>query len=116
MCDGDEIEKLIQNEFSRSGLLSSDPDVLYAINRKLDPQIVSKVKTGDDGTMTGKNLVGSEGFEEIYSLLSETIVRVAESMKDGKANAIPLRKGENAPCRYCKMKSVCRSSACKSKI
>ena len=66
--------------------------------------------------MVGKNLVGEDGFEEIYEMLSETIIRVAESMKDGNANAIPLRKGENAPCRYCKMKSICRASACKSKI
>lgn len=116
LCEGDEIEKLIQNEFSRSGLLSDDPEILRAINHSLDPKIVSKVKENDDGTLIGKSLVGTAGFEEIYALLSETIVSVAQSMKDGKADAIPLKKGENAPCRYCKMKSVCRASVCKSKI
>ena len=115
-CEGDEVEKMIQNEFSRSGLLLAESDILTAMNHKLDAKIVSKIKNNDDGTLTGKNIVSAEGFEEIYSMLEETIVRVAQSMRDGKANAIPLKKGENAPCRYCKMKSVCRASVCKSKI
>ena len=109
-------QKLIQNEFSRSGLLSSDPEILYAMNHNLDAKFISKVKTNDDGIMVGKGIVDENGFDEIYSMLQETIIRIAESMKDGKANAIPLKNGQDAPCRYCKMKSVCRASACKSKI
>ena len=115
-CDGDSIEELIQNEFSRSGLITGDPEIIQAINHDLDPKIVSKFKTNDQGELVGKSLVGNDGFNEIYNMLSETIVRVAESMRDGNANAIPLRKGEAAPCRYCKMKAICRASACKSKI
>lgn len=115
-CENDEIESLIQNEFSRTGLLTNDSDIIHAINHDLDPKIVSKIKINDDGTMIGKSLVSANGFDEIYEMLSETIVRVAESMKDGIADAIPLRMGEKAPCRYCKMKSICRSSVCKSKM
>ncbi len=115
-CEGEGIEELIQNEFVRSGLLSSDPEIITAINHDLDPKIVSKFKTNDEGIMVGKSLVDENGFDEIYEMLSETIIRIAESMKDGKANAIPLKKGEKAPCRYCKMKAICRTSACKSKI
>lgn len=116
LCEGDEIEKLIQNEFSRSGLLTDDADILHAINHDLDPRIVSKIKSNDDGAFVGKSLVSSEGFDEIYDMLSETIIRVAESMRDGIADANPLHKGEKAPCRYCKMKAVCRASVCKDKI
>lgn len=116
LCEGDEIEKLIQNEFARSGLLTDDAEVLRAINHDLDPKIVSKLKESDDGVLIGKSLVSEEGFEDIFNMLSETIVRVAESLRDGRADAIPLRKGENAPCRYCKMKAVCRASVCKNKI
>ena len=115
-CDGDNIEELIQNEFVRSGLITNDPEIIQAINHNLDPKIVSKFKANDDGVMVGKSLVSNDGFEEIYDMLSETIVRIAESMKDGKANAIPLKKGEQAPCRYCKMKAICRAAVCKSKI
>ena len=112
----EEIEKLIQNEFSRSGLLTSNEEILRAINHDLDSRIVSKFKIDDEGDLIGKSLVSNDRFDEIYDMLSETIIRVAESMRDGKANAIPLRKGEQAPCRYCKMKSICRAAVCKSKI
>ncbi len=113
-CDGDEIEKLIQNEFSRSGLLNDDPDVLYAINHDLDTNIITHTKKKKDGTIYGKGLASEESFDEIYDLLSETIVSVAESLKDGKADAIPLREGDNSPCRYCRMKSICRASTFKN--
>ena len=86
------------------------------MNHKLDSKIISKIKTNDDGTVSGKDLVSEEGFDELYAMLEETIIRVAQSMRDGKANAVPLRSGENAPCRYCKMKSVCRASVCKNKL
>lgn len=115
-CEGNEVEKLIQNEFSRSGLLNSEPDVLRAMNHSLDPKIISKYKTDDEGNLIGKSLVDDLGFDDIYGVLAETIVRIAESMKDGKADAIPLHKGDKAPCRYCKMKSICRASACKNKL
>lgn len=116
LTDDSEIEKLIQNEFVRSGILTDDPEIVYAMNHDLDPKIVSKTKVNDDGTLIGKNLISQNGFDEIYDMLSETIVRVAQSMRDGKADAIPLRSGEKSPCRYCKMKSICRASNCNSKI
>ena len=34
-------EELIQNEFSRSGLITNNPEIIQAINHKLDPKIVS---------------------------------------------------------------------------
>ncbi len=115
-CDSENIEQLIQNEFERSGLITNDIEIVQAINHNLDAKIVSKFKVDENGNMIGKGVVGEGGFDEIYDMLSETIIRIAESMRDGKANAIPLRKGEKGPCRYCKMKSICRASACKSKI
>ncbi len=114
-CDGENIEQLIQKEFVRSGLLTNDADILQAINHNLDMKIVSKFKVNDDGEMIGKELVGKDGFDEIYNTLSETIIRVAQSMKDGKADAIPLHKGQKSSCRYCKMSAVCRASVYKRK-
>ena len=115
LCNSEDISKLIQDEFTRSGLVSNNIDILTAMNHNLDPKIVSKFKTDDDGIPVGKSIVDENGFEEIYELLSQTIVKIAQSMKDGKANAVPLKKGSNSPCRYCKMKAICRSSATKNK-
>lgn len=112
----EEISNLIQNEFSRSGLLTSDPEIIHAINHNLDPKIVSKIKANDDGELIGDSLVNQGGFDEIYNMLSETIIKIAESMKEGSANAIPMRTGEKAPCKYCKMKAICRASVYKNTV
>ena len=114
-CEQEELDNMIQGQFARSGLLLDDADVLMAMNHELDSKILAGTKKGKDGSLSGKSLVSAEGFDEIYDMLSETIVRVAESMRDGKANAIPLHKGDKAACRYCKMKSICRASVCKAK-
>lgn len=114
-CESNELEKLVQNKFSRSGLISDDPEIIYAMNHQLNPKIVN-VKVAKDGSMQGKSLVTNSGFEEIYDLLSETIIRVAESMYEGKSHAVPLRVNKSVPCRYCKMKAICRASISDSKI
>lgn len=109
-CESDRIEQMITDEFTRSGLLSSDEEILRAINHDLNPKIVSKVKVNDDGGVSGKELVDEGGFEEIYTMLADTIIEIANGMKGGKADANPLRKGDASPCRYCKMKSICRAN------
>ena len=114
-CEGDNIEELIQKEFKRSGLITDNIEILQAINHDLDPKSVYKHKKEKDGSLVGDSFVSDEGFNELYDTLSETIIRIAESMKDGKANAIPLKKGDKGPCNYCKMKAVCRASIGKNK-
>ena len=113
-CETEEIEKTIQNKFSRSGLISNNPDIINALNHNHDSKFITSVKQEADGSFSGKSLVSDERFEEIYGMLSETIIQIAESMKGGKANAIPFKTGAKAPCRYCKMSSICRASAHKS--
>lgn len=105
-----EIEGLIQSKFSRSGLLTSDPDILRAINHDLDSRIVSKVKEMPDGSISGRGLASEEAFDSLYSQLTDAIVAVAESMTDGNASALPLKGSKSSPCRFCKMRSICRSS------
>lgn len=107
----DELERLIQEKFSRSGLLTNDPGILRAINHDLDPRYVSKVKFADDGTVYGKSLVSPEGFDMLYDMLAEVVVGVAQSLRDGRADAIPMvKKNGSTPCRYCKMYSICRAA------
>ncbi len=109
LCDSDELEKKILKEFSRSGLLTSDEEILRAMNHELDPDIISKTKTNEDGSLSGDSLVGDGGFEEIYSELADTIIEIANSMKNGEADAKPKKHGNDSPCRYCRMSSICRA-------
>ena len=94
--------------------MSNNPDIINALNHNHDSKFITSVKQEADGSFSGKSLITDERFEEIYAMLSETIIQIAESMKDGKANAIPFKPSAKAPCRYCKMSSICRASANKS--
>lgn len=110
-CDDETLERLISDKFKRSGILTSDPEILRAMNHNLDKKIVSKTTEGEDGTLTGKSLASREQFAQIYEMLESTVKDVAESIRGGVADAIPIRGGDKSPCRYCKMKAVCRSGA-----
>lgn len=107
----DELERLIQEKFSRSGLLTSDPEILRAINHDLDPRYVSRVKVDADGSMYGKSIVSPKDFDMLFDMLTEVVVGVAQSLRDGKADAIPMvKKKGSTPCRYCKMYAICRAA------
>ena len=90
-------------------LFLDDMDVLTAINQKLDPSILNGIKV-KDGVAQGKNLASRETFDMIFNELSQTVIRVAQSMKDGAADASPLVRSGSSPCNYCKMNAICRSA------
>lgn len=112
-CDRNKLEEMIQDKFSRSGLLTDDITVLRAINADLDPRYVSKVKTTAEGGVSGKSLINDEGFNMLFDMLTDTVIRVAQSMRDGKANASPLIRKDRSPCSYCKMRAICRAAIIK---
>jgi ATP-dependent helicase/DNAse subunit B len=56
-----------------------------------------------------KGLMSSNELAELQELFEDTVVRIAETMRSGYAHAKPL-KGENSPCKYCNMASICRSA------
>lgn len=105
----DEVSLRVESELNRSGLFLDDMDVLTAINQKLDPSILNGIKV-KDGVAQGKNLASRETFDMIFNELSQTVIRVAQSMKDGAADASPLVRSGSSPCNYCKMNAICRSA------
>ena len=82
--------------------------MLEAFNCNLDPAFIGGVKIAD-GVPSGKSLASAEGFDMIFDELSETIVKIAQSLRDGNADAKPLIRS-GSPCNYCKMSSICRSA------
>ncbi len=55
-----------------------------------------------------KGLMSSDEIAELKSDFESTVVAIADAMKSGDASAKPL-SGEDSPCKYCKMASVCRN-------
>lgn len=103
------INSKIEKNLNRTGLFLYDKDVLTAMNHDLNPDILSGVKVKNDEIM-GKALASKESFDMIFDELSQTIIKIAQSMRDGVANPKPLIHSGSSPCNYCKMSALCRSA------
>lgn len=106
----EEISYIAQQNLSRKGLLIDDETVLRAMSKSVDPDLLSGAKENKDGKIVGKSLLPPEKFDEIFDELSQVITEIALKMKSGYADAVPLKKGKEAPCNYCRMKQICRAS------
>ena len=107
--DGVDVRALAEKEFSRSGILTSDRMVLTAMNRDLNPDFLAGVSVQKkSGALSGKSLVDPEEFDRIEREASAVICAVAESMREGIADADPLLYRGKLPCTYCPMRPICR--------
>lgn len=96
---------------TQSGLFLSDMETLCKMEPGLDGRFFP-IKESDikKYAETGKikNLISYEAFDELKKEISETVLRYANELICGKAYSVPLQKGEDSPCRYCKYHAVCR--------
>ena len=106
--DAGEVLSLANSALDRNGLLIEDEDILTAMNDALSPSFLAGVKKDKKGALTGKALTSYEKFDELRAEIEETIVSIAEKMKNGEASATPLLHKKALPCDYCEMKPVCR--------
>lgn len=104
----EKIQNDIESNLKRTGLFLEDINILEAFNSQFDPAFIGGVKISD-GVPSGKALASAEGFDMIYEELSDTIIKIAQSLRDGYADAKPLIRS-SSPCNYCKMSSICRSA------
>ena len=104
-----EINSRVESKLNRSGLFLDDKEILTAMNRDLDPSILNGVKT-KDGEIIGKALASKEAFDMIFDELSQTVIKIAQSMRDGIADPYPKIRSGSSPCNYCKMNAICRSA------
>ena len=67
---------------------------------------VSVKKDGSISKSSEKSVVSS--FDELFDQINGTVSELAYKMKQGNADAIPLKTNNQDACRYCAMASVCR--------
>lgn len=104
-----DIRRLAEKEFTRSGILTGDEEILRAMNRDLDPNYLPGVSISKKtGKISGSSLVSPEQFSEIENEIRTVIAGIAESMRNGQAHASPLMHRGMLPCTYCQMRPVCR--------
>lgn len=104
--DDEKVKQKAENDITRKGILISDLDVLKAMDKELQGRYIP-VKLKADGSFTKYSYVGTlEKFGEIMQQVNDVVDKIACEMKGGNVSASPLDKTD--PCRYCKMKPVCR--------
>ena len=110
-ADQNEASKTAENSLSRKGVLIDDIEILRAMEKELNGKYIP-VTLKKDGSLTQASSVESlEGFGNILSQIESTVKKLSNELKNGNANAYPLKHGKKSACDYCKSKAICRNSA-----
>ncbi len=91
----------VAQSLSRSGAMLDNEDIRAAVSRSSDDRILM----GKEGKRT---LITPEGFDVLFSKVSEILVSRAEQIKKGSAAAVPSKGSDS--CRYCDFAEVCRTA------
>ena len=104
----DEIENTALKKLKRIGLVCEDISVLEAMDPTLKGVYipVSVKKDGSISKNSEQSVVSS--FHELFDQINGTVSDLAYKMKQGNADATPLKTNNQDACRYCAMAAVCR--------
>lgn len=90
----------------RSGLFLNDESVLTAMDPTPEGRFIPYKNRY--GKADPKKLCTAQEFDALFEETKSVIRNIADSMKSGVCSSVPSEKGKNSPCRYCKLKPVCR--------
>ncbi len=104
----EDIEDITLGKLKRIGLVCGDVSVLEAMDPSLKGVYipVSVKKDGSFSKRSENSIVSS--FDELFEQINSTVSELAYRMKQGNADAIPLKTNNQDACRYCSMSAVCR--------
>ena len=104
-ADG-EIEKGKITAYKMSGLVLNDDAIFEAMEKDVAGKFipVSKTKSGDLAKTS--SVANKTEFELLKKWIKKLLAAMADSVLDGKINAIP--SGKNDICKYCDYKAICR--------
>ena len=106
--DSESAAESAEKSLSRDGILIDDVEILRAMEKDLAGKYIP-VSLKKDGSFGAHSKVESlEGFGNILSQIENTVKRLSAELKSGSANAVPLKRGKDSPCKYCKSKAICR--------
>ena len=104
--------KTIEKEIKRSGIFLNLPDVLNAMEENLEGYYIPITLTKSGAPTKGRSkneLATLEEFGALATRISDILKSIGKSMRQGVAGAKPKESpSEKDPCKYCKMKPICR--------
>lgn len=99
-------EEIAGKSIMRSGLFLNDENILTAMDGTPEGKYLPYKNRW--GKADPSKVCTLEEFDSLFEETKEVIRNIANSMKSGKCESVPSEKGNNSPCRYCKLKPVCR--------
>jgi len=87
------------DNIGRSGVLLDDDVSLAAMGKSFGAKYIPKGKDA---------LISLEEFGALYDEIEKVVVKIADEVRSGKSESRPVRLTAYEPCKYCKMKPVCR--------
>jgi len=88
-----------------SGLVLDDPAVVLAMEAEGASHFIP-AKLNKEGKPTG-NVVTLDQFRLLRGVVEDLLMQMGEKLLQGDIAALPLKKGESVPCRFCDYRAVC---------
>ena len=111
----DTVAKELQSSFKRSGIVIDDVDIIRAMSESLEYVPVKLTKNGE----FYKNSRSHKSKEEFYAIaefLNSNVRETSRKIFSGDMDIRPVIVGNSDPCKYCKLKCVCRFNGRKEVI
>ena len=105
----EDILKLTEENFSRSGLVINDEDVLGAFSASGSSDLLLGVAK-KDGKYVGKALIDTKDFENLHTQILDILTDIGNKIYSGIADCAPISYGGADPCKYCTAKPICRKN------
>ena len=108
----DDVDKAYETalrSIDKNGLLISDIEILKAMDKDLKGIYIPFKYSKDKGMSNPDYLMSIEQMGDLARKVEEILNQIASQMKNGKVKAKPITdKERETPCRYCRMKPICR--------
>ncbi len=106
--DSKQVCSLAEQSLQRQGILLENHTVLRAMEAKLEGKYIPLSLRKDGTPRAGSPLFSLGDFDRLLERVTHTVQTLAGKMKQGVADASPLKTPTVDGCAYCPMKPVCR--------
>ncbi len=109
LMSSEEAERNVIEHIERQGMLLDNDEIIKAMSKtEGDIPLPKGITTGTKANAED-SVFTLESLNDIKTTITDTLVRIADGLKKGKADAVPMRDSRN-PCEYCRMRAVCRQN------
>lgn len=105
----DELEKLRNNNLTRSGLLLDDEEILDAMEHRDGAPRFMPFKLNKEGNPIGPSLASAEQLGKLSQYVDKELKNLISALSGGKSAPDPYQRGENTPCQWCDYAEACRN-------